>query len=86
MPFTLALIALLVMIPAGLAGVWLGLKELLANGEHLSGAMAEIWPLIVAILPWCQPLLWLAGGTLILTLAATLISPRLKNGSIRNSQ
>lgn len=79
MPFTLALIALLVMIPAGLAGVWLGLKELLAHGEHLSSAMTELWPLIVAILPWCQPLLWLAGGTLILILAATLISSRPRN-------
>jgi hypothetical protein len=78
MPFTFALIALIVLVPAGLAGIWMGLTDLLSHGQHLSGAMAEIWPLVVGALPWCQPLLWLAGGTVMLILAATLVGSRLK--------
>ena len=78
MPLTLALIVLLLLIPAGLAGVWFGLKDLLAHGEQLTRAIADTWPAITSLLPWCQPLLWMAGGTLMLILAATLVSTRLK--------
>ncbi len=78
MPLSLVLVALLVMIPAGLAGIWLGLKDLLSEGEQLLGAAAEVWPLLVNALAWCQPVLWLTGGMLILVLAATLVATRLK--------
>jgi hypothetical protein len=73
MPIILAITAILLMIPAGLAGISLGISELLASLDSIGPALALVGDAFQALLPWCRPLMVILIGAGLVGLAAFIL-------------
>jgi hypothetical protein len=83
MPIILAIAAILLMIPAGLAGISLGVSELLASLDGIGPALALAGDAFMALLPWCRPLLVILVGAGLVGLAALILICGLQSRSDR---
>lgn len=68
MPSLLIILAALILIPAGLAGVASGLSGLLTASRETGGGLELLLSGLAALWPWCQALACLAGGIGLLAL------------------
>ena len=73
MPILLTLLMLVILIPAGLAGIGLGLLEILSSMDQLVPAWQQLVEALSTFLTTCTPLACLAAGTVWLGLAALLV-------------